>query len=71
MTGCLRADITEETEQREARAVVPVTLVDTVGNSAKNRDGHALQPPNDSPQQSLRLLLCLAYCVHVCATLRL
>lgn len=38
----------------------------TCWHSAKNCSGHALHSPNDSSQQSLRLLLCLAPCACVC-----
>lgn len=43
MTGCMRGEAADLIgEERAVQVLVPVTLVDTVGNSAKNRDGSSL-----------------------------
>lgn len=43
MTGCLRGEAADLIgEERAVQVLVPVTLVDTVGNSAKNHDGSSL-----------------------------
>lgn len=49
---------------------MPVRVVDREENSTKKRDGHSLHSPNNSLQQSPRLLFCLARCAHVYAKLR-